>query len=135
MQTDGWTTAQQLQIYTMEEPPPPSSKHQSFIINEYLCAITVPIFIQVDRKKHVGQGSSRQSHPEKFWLFEDGKEVVNNWVAKLRFLDSNPNVSSHASDSITYCGFALILAEFKDHIQSCLEGTLLLKGSQIEVSW
>ncbi|PLW45377.1 hypothetical protein PCASD_03099 [Puccinia coronata f. sp. avenae] len=65
MQTDGWTTAQRLQIYTTEEPPPPASKHQSFIINEYLCAITVPIDIQVDRKKHVGQGSSRHSHPAK----------------------------------------------------------------------
>jgi hypothetical protein len=135
MQTDGWTTAQQLQIYTMEEPPPPASKHNSFIINEYLCAITVPIDIQVDRKKHAGKVSSFQSHPAKVWLFEDGKEVVNKWVAKFQFLDSNPNVSSHASDAITYFGFALILAEFKYHIRSCLEGPLLLKGSQIEVIW
>ncbi|KAI7960455.1 hypothetical protein MJO29_005523 [Puccinia striiformis f. sp. tritici] len=130
---DGWTAAERLQFFNINDLPPAEALLKSFIINDYIHAITFPFSIQVDTHTNVGQGSSRRSHPAKVRSLENGKEVVNNWVAKERYLDSGPNVSNHATDYITYQAFALILAGFKDLIKNKLAGHLALKGSQIEL--
>ncbi|KAA1076002.1 Eukaryotic elongation factor-2 kinase [Puccinia graminis f. sp. tritici] len=132
MKTDGWVVAQRLHFYTIEEQPPPEANQKSYVINDYIHAVTFPFDIKVDRKKHVGEGSSRQSYPAQVRSSENGQEVINKWVAKIRYSDPQPNVSNHASDAITYRGFGLILAEFKDLISEKLDGLLKIKGSQIE---
>ncbi|EFP74614.2 alphaK I23 [Puccinia graminis f. sp. tritici CRL 75-36-700-3] len=123
---------QRLHFYTIEEQPPPEANQKSYVINDYIHAVTFPFDIKVDRKKHVGEGSSCQSYPAQVRSSENGQEVINKWVAKIRYSDPQPNVSNHASDAITYRGFGLILAEFKDLISEKLDGLLKIKGSQIE---
>ncbi|EFP77838.2 uncharacterized protein PGTG_03794 [Puccinia graminis f. sp. tritici CRL 75-36-700-3] len=116
IKTDGWIPALQVHFYTVDEQPPSGESRQSFIINDYIRAVTFPLEIKVNTGKVLGEGSSRRSYAAQVCSLEQGKEVVNKWVAKLRYSDPTPNVANHASDAITYRGFALILAEFKDLI-------------------
>ncbi|EFP77313.2 alphaK I14 [Puccinia graminis f. sp. tritici CRL 75-36-700-3] len=133
MKTDGWISALRLHFYTIHEQPPPEASRQSFTINDYIHAVTFPFDIKVDSGKVLGEGSSRRSYPAQVRSIENGREVINKWVAKLRYSDSTPNVINHASDAITYRGFGLILAEFKDFISNKLDGVLKVKGNQIEL--
>ncbi|OAV86571.1 hypothetical protein PTTG_29830 [Puccinia triticina 1-1 BBBD Race 1] len=133
MKPNGWITARRLHLFNFDESPPPGSSHQPFKISKYIRAVTFPFDIQVDKSKNMGQGSSRQSLLAHVRSFENEREVINKWVAKFRYLDSQPNLYNHATDAITYRGFGLILAEFKDLINKQLEGQLWLKGSQIEL--
>ncbi|KAA1121844.1 Eukaryotic elongation factor-2 kinase [Puccinia graminis f. sp. tritici] len=133
IKTDGWIPALRVHFYTFDEQPISGASHQSFIINDYIRAVTFPLEIKVDTGKVLGEGSSLRSYAAQVRSLEQGKEVVNKWVANLRYSDPTPNVANHASDAITYRGFALILAEFKDIITKELDGLLKVKGSQIEL--
>ncbi|KAA1086357.1 Eukaryotic elongation factor-2 kinase [Puccinia graminis f. sp. tritici] len=124
MKTDGWVVAQRLHFYTIEEQPPPEANQKSYVVNDFIHAVNFPFNIKVDRQKHLGEGSSRQSYPAPVPSSENGQEVINKWVAKIRYSDPQPNVSNHASDSITYWGFGLILTEFKDLISEILDGAI-----------
>ncbi|KAA1081156.1 Eukaryotic elongation factor-2 kinase [Puccinia graminis f. sp. tritici] len=109
---DGWTNAHRLIFQTQSK----SLDFDNFSSKKchQLTADAEPITLRVHLNKVVGEGSMRRAFKAEVKLsFPNGTLKIINYVAKIRYNDTYPNISTHATDARMYEASALLLDEFK----------------------
>jgi hypothetical protein len=84
----------------------------------------------------VGEGSMRRAFKaEVKRISTDGSVKIVDYVAKIRYNDSYPNISTHATDALMYEASALLLDEFKKVItqSKCVKLDYVVKSQLMEV--
>ncbi|EFP76903.2 alphaK A5 [Puccinia graminis f. sp. tritici CRL 75-36-700-3] len=79
-----------------------------------LTADAEPITLRVHLNKVVGEGSMRRAFKAEVKLaLPDSTVEIINYVAKIRYNNTYPNITTHATDARMYEASALLLDEFK----------------------
>jgi hypothetical protein len=92
---------------------------KTFDRTEYdmLKADTEPITLRIFRNEIIGEGSMRRAlKAEVKTISKDGSEIISNYVAKIRYKEDFPSLSSHATDALMYEASGLLLRKFKSII-------------------
>ncbi|POW03032.1 hypothetical protein PSTT_11400, partial [Puccinia striiformis] len=79
-----------------------------------------PIMLKVYKSRKIGQGSMRRAYKAEVKVKEDsGRSKIVEYVAKIRYNDSEPSINNHATDALMYQAGALLLSDFKKRVMEC----------------
>jgi hypothetical protein len=113
---DGWIVAQRIKLIHQDlSSDLHTPRYQPLTLD------TVPLTIKIDTSALVGQGSMRKAYTAlvKTGGQNGGPTRITNWVAKVRYHDSYPNIHLHATNARMYRATSHLLQDFQTSIAEC----------------
>ncbi|EFP83000.2 alphaK A1 [Puccinia graminis f. sp. tritici CRL 75-36-700-3] len=132
---EGWVVAQRLNFNRSDSN---YVRNRASHVYQYLQATTVPITIKVDKSSLVGQGSMRKAYSAQVRTeAQHGQQRITNWVAKVRYHDTIPDLRKHATDARMYEACGHLLRAYQEAIKnsnsSLLTSVLRKKANAFEL--